>query len=261
MKKLYIDIETAPSLGYVWSSWKTNVIGYQQSKLDDLSGGRHGYMLCFTYMWEGQKTVRSVSQPDFDLYKRDRFDDSEVVKAALDLLDEADVVVGHNVDAFDIPLIKAFALKAGLPAPSPFRTIDTLKMARQTFRFKSNSLKNLADELGLPAKHDPGGFSTWLGCMDGDPKAWKTMIKYAKRDTELLPILWDRMKPYAKGNLSHNYADIKSCPSCGLAGQMMKRGKRYTATMEYQQYCCSGCGVFSRSRVSVKLDRPEFVAI
>jgi len=90
MKILYLDIETAPSLGYVWSSWKTNVISYRGE-------GRHGYMLCFSYLWHGQKTVRCVAQTDFpEAYAADPMDDSHVVRAALALLDEADIVIGHN---------------------------------------------------------------------------------------------------------------------------------------------------------------------
>tara|TARA_R110000737_G_scaffold116927_2_gene149688 strand:+ start:6131 stop:6901 length:771 start_codon:yes stop_codon:yes gene_type:complete len=253
-KILFIDIETAPSLGYVWSTWKTNVISYQGE-------GRHGYMLCFSYMWDGQKTVRSVAQTDFpEAYAADPFDDSLVVAAALALLDEAEIVIGHNIDGFDIPLIKAYGVKAGLEAPSPFRTIDTLKMARRTFRFKSNSLKNLADELGLPAKVDAGGFGTWLGCMSGDEKAWKHMVTYAKHDTRLLPLIWERMRPWAKTNLSLNADNPEACPVCGVVGQLVRRGNRETATMVYTQFRCSACQCYSRARKATKLDRPEMVA-
>lgn len=253
MKILYLDIETAPSLGYVWSSWKTNVISYRGE-------GRHGYMLCFSYLWHGQKTVRCVAQTDFpEAYAADPMDDSHVVQAALHLLDEADIVIGHNIDGFDIPLIKAYGVKAGLEPPSHFRTIDTLKMARQTFRFKSNSLKNLADELGLEAKEDPGGFSTWLGCMSGDKKAWKRMISYAKQDTRLLPVLWERMRPYAKRNLTLNDGRMESCPVCGEMGRMQRRGTRKTNTMVYALYQCQECKGYSRSRLAEKEDRPMYV--
>ena len=246
-KVLYLDIETGPSLGWVWSSFKTNVIGYQPSLAGDLSGGRHGHMLCFSYLWEGQKVVKAVSQPDFPaVYEKDRFDDTEVVKAALNLLDEADIVIGHNIDRFDLPAIRGFAVKNGLPAPSPFRTVDTLKIARSTFRFKSNSLKNLAGELGLPAKQDPGGFNTWLGCLDGNPKAWKRMVEYAKHDTRLLPLLYERMRPFAK-NMTR-FVEEEGCPHCGVEGRLMKRGFARTNSAEYQRWQCMECLTYSRSR-------------
>ena len=92
-KVLFYDIETAPNLAYVWGQYDQNVV--QQY--------REWYLLCFSYKWEGQKSTSVVSLTDFpDVYDKDPEDDSAVAQVLWDLFDEADVVIAHNGDKFDM---------------------------------------------------------------------------------------------------------------------------------------------------------------
>ena len=90
-KVLFYDIETAPNLAYVWGK-------YQQ---DAIEIPRSWYMMAFGYKWEGQKS-KVLALPDFELYATDPDNDRDLVEALWKLFDEADVVIAHNGDKFDM---------------------------------------------------------------------------------------------------------------------------------------------------------------
>ena len=64
-------------------------------------------------------------------------DDKRVLQSIWKLLDEADIVIGHNGDRFDLRKLNARFIDNDINPPSPFRTIDTLKVARREFAFVS----------------------------------------------------------------------------------------------------------------------------
>lgn len=234
---LFLDIETAPNLAYVWAKYEQNVIAYEQET----------FMLAVSWKWYGR---RANALTLYDLPGGDPTDDSALVQVALDLLDEADIVVGHNLDRFDIRKINAYALVNGLTPPSPYRTIDTLKVARRHFMFNDNKLGALCKRLDLPVqKGDPGGFGTWLGCLRDDPKAWKRMKRYAKGDVEVLEPLYERLRPWVSNHPSMSYSGALECARCG-SESIQKRGLKRTQTAVYQCYQCNDCSGYSRSRVS-----------
>ena len=131
-KILFFDIETAPNMSYVWGQWQQDVIDHVQE----------WYILCFSYKWEGEKKTHVVSLNDFDLYSKDLENDLNVVQKLWELLDEADIVIGHNSDAFDIKKANARFAYHDLGPPSHYQTVDTLKMARRHFKFNSNPIFN-----------------------------------------------------------------------------------------------------------------------
>src|ERR1700677_3500546 len=94
---LFYDIETAPSLGWVWQKYQTDVISFEND----------WYMLSFSYKFEGDEKPTTFALPDFKLYKKDPENDYELVKALHKVISQADLVIGHNSDSFDNR--KAFA--------------------------------------------------------------------------------------------------------------------------------------------------------
>ena len=171
-KILYYDLETAPNLSFVWGQYEQNVIDHS----------REWYMLCFSYRWEHERRTHVCSLVDFpDAYKQDPENDFHVVKRLHEMLDEADIIIAHNGDKFDMRKANARFVAHGLGPVSPVRQIDTLKVARKYFMFNSNKLDHLGNYLGVGRKVSTGGFETWAGCMRDDRKAWRTMIKYAAR--------------------------------------------------------------------------------
>ena len=249
-KILFFDIETAPNMSYVWGQWQQDVIDHVQE----------WYILCFSYKWEGQKKTHVVSLNDFDLYSEDLENDFNVVHKLWELLDEADIVIGHNSDAFDIKKANARFVYHDFGPPSHYHTVDTLKIARRHFKFNSNRLGHLGEHLGLGGKEVTGGFQTWAGCMRGDAKAWATMKKYAKKDVDLLVDVYERLRPWATNHPNRNVIDQTTfaCPTCG-SNRLHKRGVRQTRTLTYQQYQCHRCKAYCRERLAQQVERPEVV--
>lgn len=243
-KILLIDIESSPSLGWTWAKWKQDVIDFE----------KNWYILCFGARWLGKKTfVKAL--PDYKSYKKDRENDKELVKDIWKLLNEADVVVGHNLDAFDIKKIQTRFLIHGLEPPSPFRTIDTKKLARKHFGFNSNKLDELARDLGIGRKLQHEGFVMWQGCMKGDLKWWKKMKAYNKQDVELLEKVYLRIRPWAKINLGI-YFDKTCCPKCGSTKGFKRSGFYSNSTTKYQVWRCKNCRGQARTTLNIRETKP-----
>jgi rubredoxin len=212
--------------------WEQNLIDLKSS----------WYILCFAYKWAGDKKVSTVALPDFKSFKRDREDDSRLVRALHRLYDEADVIIAHNGDRFDLKKSNARFVKHGLPPPSPYKSIDTLKIARSRFAFLSNKLNDLGAYLGLGRKLPHTGFHLWKSCMTGHAKAWRRMRAYNARDVILLERVYDRLKPWAS---SHpNLAAISErecCPVC-QSHKIQQRGYNVAKTKKTQRWHCTSCG-------------------
>lgn len=236
-KTLLFDIETAPSLGYVWGKYDQNVIDFE----------RDWYMLSFSWKWLGEKKVHSFALPDFkEDYKKDKEDDRTLALQLWELFDEADIIIGHNGDKFDIRKANARFLTHSFDVPAPYKTIDTLKLARKYFKFDSNKLDDLGRYLNLGRKLDVGSFHTWKGCMSGDKKAWKKMVEYNKMDVELLEKVYLRLRPWMNNHPNVNILDEKTgaCPACGST-KVQCRGYSITTVSKKQRFHCQNCGKWS----------------
>lgn len=245
-KILLWDIENTPALGYSWQKYDTNIISFKED----------WYILSFAYKWLGQKTTHVVGLNDFPNYKRNKRDDKQLCLVLRDLLDEADVTIAHNGDAFDMRKANARFLINGIDLPSPSRQIDTLRIARRVAMFTSNKLGDLGESLGLGGKADTGGFETWLGCMEGSERAWKILKKYNKADVDLLEKVYYKLRPWAPAhpNLSLMAEMPDSCPRCGVPGQMWRRGKRPQMTRIQERFQCQACRGYSTGTRTLTAD-------
>jgi len=249
-KVLFYDIETAPNLAYVWGQYDQNVIEQH----------REWYMMCFSYKWEGQKTTKVVALPDFELYATEPENDREVAKALWELFDEADIVIAHNGDKFDMRKANARFIAHHMTPPTPVHQVDTLKVARKYFMFNSNKLGDLGEHLGLGNKEATGGFGLWKGCMLGDEKSWRTMKKYARQDVDLLSMVYHRLRPWMTNHPNRALFDGEpdGCPTCGCP-ELIRRGFRSTKVAQYVQLQCKACGAYSRERVRSNATPPNLV--
>lgn len=240
-KMLFIDVETAPILGHVWSLWKQNV-GLNQIQED-------WYIMSYCAKWAHSDEV---------IYEdgRDTPEDDFAMLASLHrLLSEADFVVAHNGDRFDIKKIKARMILQGLQPPSPFKSIDTLKIAKKEFAFTSNKLAYLTDKLCKTKKLDHAkfaGFSLWTECLRGNLEAWEEMKEYNIVDVLSLEELYGILRPWSSMHPNvnaHSDDETEACPKCG-SHSIVKRGFFHTNKGKFQRYKCSGCGGWSSSTFS-----------
>ena len=251
---LLYDLETAPAQGFMFGpKWQTNVMSYV----------RPWYILSIAWKWHGEKRTHVLGLDDFATGRKDDFtDDKRLVKEIAALFDEAAVCVTHNGVAFDGPKAATRMLVHGVRPPSPYVDVDTCKIARRVFHFDSNRLADLAEFLGIENKADAGGTKTWLGCMEGDPKAWARMKRYNRQDVVVLEQLYERMLPWIPRhpNIAAFEDRPNACPKCGAEKGMVSRGWRWNSRTKTRLFQCRACGGWSTHRTLVRTDN-QFVAL
>jgi hypothetical protein len=228
----FYDLENSPSLGWYYDRYKEgNIVADEQD----------WFMLSFAWQWADEKKVHVKALCDYPGYAKNKTDDSPLIKDLWKLFDEADVLIAHNGDRFDRRKSNSRFLGCGLPPPSPYKTVDTLKVARRQFMQGSNSLQSLGTFLGLGGKLPTTGWHTWRGCIDGDPKAWGTIKRYNKRDVSLLRSVYERLLPWIPNHPDMRvYTGKASCRNCG-SHHLQMRGEDRTLTTVKQRYKCNNC--------------------
>jgi len=209
-------------------------------------------ILCFAAKWYGEEKVHfhaAWDDDDIDAYQK-------MIRAAWELLDAADIVVGWNSTKFDVQHLQAAFGRLEMGPPSPFRSIDLMKVAKKNFAAGEMSLKLdwfsrqwLGDK---KVSHE--GRDLWHDIRHGNREqrraAQKLMKQYNKHDVRLTEQLFDRFKPWTGINfaLYQNEGDGQPiCTSCG-SNDVHKRGFFYTTAFKYQRYRCNKCGSWSKGR-------------
>jgi uncharacterized protein YprB with RNaseH-like and TPR domain len=239
LRVLFFDIETAPMLAYIWQA-RTEYVGTHQIEHET-------FLLTWAAKWSDRKKVHGdkLNQGEAEVQ-----DDSRIVASLADLIRQADVICGHNVDRFDLPMLNNRLLLLGLDPLGPVRTVDTLKMAKRSFRLASNKLDWLAQQLGLGGKIGTD-FDLWRRCYQGDEKALAAMLRYNRRDVALLQQVYERMEPYVRGAVPRlvdgDGTNGLACPTCG-SGDVSEDGFHRTNSSSYPRFVCGSCGRRSRSR-------------
>lgn len=238
-KIAFFDIENAPLLGYSWNTYDTDIVKVI----------RKSYLLCFSYKWAHEDKVHTVALPDFKGYKKRPYDDRKLTIELWKLMNEADVIVAHNGDAFDLRKSNERMITHGLNPPEPYKTVDTLKQARKHFKFTSNKLDELGKDLQVGRKLAHTGFELWEGCMNGDMRSWALMKRYNKQDVLLLEKVYLRFLPWIQNHPNVAlYQDKEGCPNCG--GRRVKRGFTYTKTRKLQKLECTKCHNWSSTPIN-----------
>jgi len=251
-KILILDIETSPKLGYIWSLWDNNV------SLSQLVGDT--YTLCWCAKWlEDDYVYYDSLHYHKKMWDKEPENDIKILESVWKMLDEADYVMAHNV-RFDVGTLNSRFIQQGMKPPSKYKTIDTLRIAKQNFKFTSNKLEYLASVLTEDSKMDAGGFSTWRDiCLNKCTEAFDHMVEYNIKDVEVLEEVylklrsWDSKAPALplSGGL-----DEMSCNACG-SSKVNKNGSYSTNTQKYQKYKCGDCGHSMRGAKALKTHSKE----
>lgn len=229
-KILFWDIETAPNLAYVWGMYEQNVIEVKEN----------WSILSFSYKWQGDGQPHVLSLRSFTGNAAQK--EQALVKRLHKVLSEADILVAHNGDEFDVKKAKARFIYYNLKPLRPVPSVDTLKVAKKHFNFNSNKLDSIARHLGLGRKVKTQGFELWLGCMANKKKSWKLMEKYNKHDVTLLEKVYNKLLPWM-----HTHPNIAllqdrkiGCPKCG-SKRVVRRGLKANNQGLQQQWNCNDC--------------------
>lgn len=242
-KYCFIDIETSPDVAVTFKRFKANL-----SQDNILQEG--GVILSIAWKWMHSDTTHGLALTPEEAVTGN---DKRLCAVLYALIEVADVVIGHNLDRFDLPVIKSRMVINNMQPLKKVKTIDTLKLARQ-MRFQSNRLGSLGVALGEGDKASHSGISTWIGCLAGSQASLDEMLQYNIQDVDLLYAVYNRLAPHT--NLPINSAIFTSnteviCPVCNSKDIHLTGNSVYTSACEYEEYECSNCGSRHRSRTAV----------
>lgn len=241
-RTLLFDIETMANKGWIWGKYEQDVIAYEEE----------WYMLSFSYKWLGETKTTVRSLPEFPGYKAGRGNEKKLIGALWSLFNEADIIIAHNGNSFDIKKANAKFIEHGFASPSPYKQIDTKLVAKRYFKFNSNKLDDLAKILGLGRKINAGRFEDlWLPCHRGDLTAWKKMCTYNKHDVVLLEQVYLKLRCWMT---NHPHVGILSdekeaCPNCGEHA-LNRRGYAIRGNLtRVRKLQCQKCGSWTQKTI------------
>lgn len=236
-----LDIETSPTLAWVWRRWKENIGPVQVEEETIILS----------------VAVKELGSTEIDFcaswQSGELEDDSNVAEFLYDQLSKYDILIAHNGDKFDFPIINTRLVYHGYTPPAPYKTVDTLKTLKKRFKFPSNSLNAVCGYLGLGSKVPHSGFELWKSVMHHDPVAMATMEEYNIGDVVLLEELYLHIRAWENTHPSiaaRTETDDCTCNACGSGNLSPTSEKWTTAVSSFTLYQCGDCGHWQRDRVN-----------
>jgi DNA polymerase elongation subunit (family B) len=233
IKRLFFDIETSYYLVPTFQFWKVNI------NPDNIL--REKKIICIAYKWQYEDKVHVLKWDENQ-------DDTKLIKDFIQVIKDADELIAHNGDKFDIKELRTRAILTGNLMFPIYRTLDTLKKSRQYFRFPSNKLDYLGKVLNVGRKLDHEGMKLWVDICEHKNKAsLKKMVEYCVQDVAVLEDVYFALSPYIYHNT--NMAVLKGgekwhCPEC--ASQNVQLSHTDATAMGYikRHMKCNSCRKF-----------------
>lgn len=231
VRRLFFDIETSYNIVKAWRAGYNLNINH-----DDIIKERA--IICICYKWEGDSKVHSLEWKNGC--------DKQLIIDFLKVASQADQLVGHNGDSYDLPWIRTRCIYHGIDMFPEYSTLDTLKLAKSGFNFNSNKLDYIAKFLGFGGKVETGGLKLWDDVvLKGCKKALKKMVDYCKHDVVLLEKVYNRLKNYTKHKVhvgALNGQPKCSCPECGSSNLISIQKLSTAAGTIKRRLLCEDCG-------------------
>lgn len=166
-----------------------------------------------------------------------------------DLLSECDIAVSYNGVSFDTKKLNGELMSERVLPPAPYKEVDLYKVFKRNATLYSGKLDYVASRTIGQQKVETGGFQLWKDVMANDPVAWRKMLRYQRKDVNLLVDLLDEFRPWIKFPHPVSDGDDK-CRNCG-SEDLERRGYALAFNSRYQRFRCNGCGSWSRSNKRV----------
>lgn len=213
--------------------------------------GNIGRLLAFGYKRLGDKKASVISLADFKQYKIDPTDDFYLVKAAADILREADMLVSHygksrGKAGFDERFLQTRLLAHNLPVLPRIPHVDTQEIARNYLALHSNRLATFEEFLDVPPK-TPIKWESWVKALAGNRKELGYIVEHCRADIEALEATYLKIRPLAERH--PNIAPLfgregMACATCG-SSDLFKNGTRINGKAIKQRWACKKCGSYT----------------
>lgn len=198
--------------------------------------------ICAAWRWYGEKRTHFAAEWE-------PAGPEGLFRAMWDAYDQADIVVGHNLASFDTKKLKNAWLEMGLKQPSPWRTVDTLKVARREFGMESNTLDALCTRLGITAKIDRYDVEIARQACAGHKPSQQRLKRYNCGDIDATQALYDALRGWdpTHPHLGLYTGQERSCYACGSTDLVAMTHDTKTARTGYAAFRCTNCQAISRN--------------
>jgi len=238
-KILLLDIETARMWVGVWQTGK-QYVGYHQIIKD-------WFILGWSCKWLFDFKVYSDFVTPKEAIERD---DDRVCHSIWKMIEDADIVITHNGNSFDLPKINTRYIANKILPNSSFNSIDTCRASKKHFSFSSNALNYLGRYLLRKEKLNTN-YQLWIDCEQGNEKQLKYMQVYCDEDVSLLEEVYLELRPYIKSHPNLGVlmgSEEPCCPNCG-SFDIDDTDSYYTTPQNmYVSVRCNGCGAVNRRK-------------
>lgn len=195
-----------------------------------------GYILAIGYKFAGSP-AKVLSLADYPGSKST--DDKKLLKAFEAVYNQADVVIHHFGQYYDIPFIQTRRLIHKMKPLPVVTQVDTWRIAKKRLKFHSNRLDAILKALGCPYSKTPLDGNIWIDASAGNRKALKYVVKHCKMDVLVLEWVYNHLKSVWDQHPAI-YGDIR-CNNCGNK-TFKSEGIRATTKRVYRRLICKSCG-------------------
>lgn len=252
-KVLLIDVETSQMEVKVWQLFGNKYIGHDRIT-------KPPFIICFSAKWLFEDDMISECVTPKEAIARD---DKRIMQRAWELLNEADIIIGHNAQKFDRRKINSRLFIHKMLPPSPYKVIDTLTQSRKEFAHPSQRLDYISHIISGEHKKKTEQ-KLWDDCENGDQQALINMADYCDHDVDLLEDAYIEIRPWIRShpNLAL-FVDIDSnekyapyiCPVCAKEIDVETIEWKYSHTTTISKFKAfrHSCGAFIHTRNSYKV--------
>lgn len=249
---MFFDLETLPDMEEAMKVWP---------QLDRYPGSTFKAsiqsIICFGYWIYGEDEPKVICAWDFPEWEQNVNDDGPLIRAAAEVLRNADCIVTQNGKKFDEKFFQTrLLIKDQEPLPK-IPHVDTRQIAKSKLLFFSNSLKHMAEMLNVSRKKENEGWDLWVKVRKRDPEAMVVMKDYCMHDVIATKEIFTKLKRFSNEIPNYNQfiqGDMLMCPNCGST-RLEPKDVRRTKTMVYKRYRCQDCLSYSRTDLSGRLPR------
>ena len=179
--------------------------------------------------------------------------DERICKRIYKLIDDADIIIAHNLNRFDIRKLNSRFMIHGMLPPSPYQAIDTLLHSQKIAAHSSHKLDWLGQLIRNEGKLQTD-YELWVKCEKGEQESLDYMLAYNIEDTQLLEEVYLWMRPWMKSHPNLGlYMDLKEsvCSNC-MSNDIVTLSEHpyVTSAGLYDAVRCNDCGAIGRLRTT-----------